>query len=94
LPATNNFSSTDAAILAPYTDAVAITPSNTVDLAQVTRALHAHGAGSHHDVAVTLANDPDGTSVVLSIAKGDVLPIRVKRVWVTGTTATTIVGLY
>lgn len=25
LPATNNFSSTDAAILAPYTDAVAIT---------------------------------------------------------------------
>ena len=94
MPALNNFASTDKSILAPYTDAVTITPNDTVDLAEVTRALHAHGAGSNHDVVVTLANDPDGTSVTLAIAKGDVLPIRVKRVWATGTTATTIVGLY
>lgn len=94
MPPLNYFSSNSLSILSPYTDSVAITPSDTTDLAQVTRAIHAHGAGSNHDVVVTLANDPDGSSITLAVSKGDILPIRVKRVWSTGTTATTIVGLY
>lgn len=90
--ATNNFSQTSPEILAPYTRAVDVTPDDDNDLSEVTRGIHAHGAGSHHDLSVILQGDDN--PVVIAIAKGDILPLRVRRVRATDTTATTIVALY
>ncbi len=75
----------------PVTDAVAVSPSDTVDLATVpTRGLWI-GAGG--DVAVNMQGT--GTAVVFKgAATGAILPIQVKRVLVTNTTASSIVALY
>lgn len=78
----------------PYTRAVTVVPSDSTDLDVVTRAIGGHGSGSHHDIVVTLMNDPGGSSVTLTVAKGEIIPVRVKRVWSTGTTATTVLALY
>lgn len=62
---------------------VAITPSDTVDLTRVTRALWV-GVGG--DLKVTLV---DGTTDELrNIPSGSLLPIAVKRVYATGQTGT------
>lgn len=73
----------------PAEYAVAVTPSNTTDLTNVTRALYIGGAG---DVTVDM---PDGSTVLFANAlAGTILPIRVKRVRSTGTAATGIVALF
>ena len=72
----------------PATTAVAVTPSDTADLAILPRALFATGAG---EVKVTLQN---GGMVVLPILAGPPLCIRPRRVWATGTTATGLVGVW
>ena len=65
-----------------------ITPSDTVDAEQVTRAVYVGGSG---DVA---AVRKDGTAVVFhSVVAGTILAIRAMRVNSTGTTATDIVGM-
>ena len=71
--------------------AVAITPSDTVDLAPYAKALYIGVAGNvkvipltnADDAAVTFYNHPVGY-----------MPVQVRRVYATGTTATNIVGLY
>ncbi|MEX5730234.1 hypothetical protein Ga0609869_003587 [Rhodovulum iodosum] len=64
-----------------------ITPSDTADLARVTRALNVAGAGSVRVVTVT------GQTGDIHVAAGIPFPIRVVRVLATGTTATGITGL-
>lgn len=77
------------AISAPAQGGFAITPSDAADLSTETRGLWVGGSG---DLAVVLAA---GDEVVLAGAVGgSVLPLRVKRVKATGTTATQLVGLY
>lgn len=67
-------------------DAQPVTPSDTAG--NTFDSLYVGGAG---DVAVDTA---DGTTVTFSgVVAGTVLPIRVTRVWATGTTATLILGL-
>lgn len=74
---------------APAEGAVAVTPSDSTDLTYMARALYIGGAGS---VNVDVA---DGTTVVFAgLAAGTILPVRVKRVRATSTTATNIVALY
>jgi hypothetical protein len=74
---------------APAEGAVAVTPSDSTDLTYMARALYIGGAGS---VNVDVA---DGTPVVFAgLAAGTILPVRVKRVRATSTTATNIVALY
>lgn len=92
--ATNNFSQNDPGIVAPYTRAVAVTPSDTTDLAEVTRALNVHKGtgGSTTDLAVIMAGD--SSAITLTFAVGTTIPIRVRRVLATGTDATRIVALY
>ncbi len=90
--ATNKFQQTDKAINAPYTRAVSVTPSDTTDLNEIPRGLHADGVGSHHNVAVIL--EGDASSVIINMAKGHIMPLRVRRVLATGTTATSVVALY
>lgn len=89
MPAADLFRGQTAGLDSPATRAFAITPSDTLDLAFMPRALHARGAGT---LRVTMAGD--GAVVDFYIAQGDRLPLRVSRVWASGTTATGLVGLH
>lgn len=67
----------------------AITKSDTDELASVTRAIFVGGAGA---MAVVMAGGSELT--ITGIIAGSWLPIRVKQVKSTGTTATNIAGFY
>ena len=75
------------ALDSPYTDAEAVTPSDTVDLAEVSRAIYVGVAG---DLTVIMAG---GDTVLFKAAPVGILPIRVSRVKATGTAATNITAL-
>jgi len=67
-----------------------VTPSDTEDLFNVARGIWVGGAG---DIKVDL--ETGGTAIVFSnVPSGTILPIRVKRVYATDTTATNLVALY
>lgn len=68
--------------------AFAVTPHNSNELTYVTKALY---VGTTGDVKVTMY---DGTAVTFTaVPAGAILPICVKVIWSTGTTASNIVGL-
>lgn len=74
---------------APSPDASPAEISNTVDLPNFTRALYVGGGGN---LKVKMMR---GTEVTFaSVPTGAVLPICVRRVFATGTTATQIIALY
>lgn len=74
----------------PGADGAAVTPNNSTDLARVSR-LYVGGTGN---LRVTLRDQADGDSVTLNSVPVGFIPLLVKRVWATGTTATNIVALY
>ena len=75
-------------LTAPATRPEVISPSDTLDLAQVTRALYVGQPGNVRVKTVT------GDIVTLANMQGGGLyPIRVQQVFATGTTATDLVGL-
>ena len=91
--ATNRFQQTDKAINSPYTRAEVLTPSDTEDLAEIPRAICAYkSSGSHTKINVLLADDD--TPAVFYVVSGDLLPLRVKRLYSTDTDATHITALY
>ena len=67
----------------------AVTPDNSNDIL-VSRSLFVGGAGN---LRVTGERDT-GTTDFVGVLAGTVLPIRVRRVHATGTTASSIVALY
>jgi hypothetical protein len=72
-----------------YNRYVALTPSDTVDLAELTDAIWIGGAGNvvavqQNNQAVTLTGLPAGAWV----------PVKARRVNATNTTATALVALY
>lgn len=71
----------------PASHAVAVSPDDGTDLARVSRALNVAEGGA---VRVTTLGGEDAT---VFIAAGITFPLRVSRVWATGTTATGIVAL-
>jgi len=74
---------------APASNAFAVTPNDSTDLTHAARALFVGGAGN---VKVdTLGGD---TVTFTGVLAGFVLPVRVLRVYSTGTTATNIVAVY
>jgi len=73
----------------PAGNAFSITPSNTVNCDFATRAVYIGGTG---DLAAVTINDEVVTFV--GIPGGTLLPLRLKRVNSTGTTASALVGLY
>lgn len=85
----DNFGNTSRGVTAPATRSVAVTPSDVADLANVSRALWVGGAGN---VAVMLLDDTVATTFV-GVAAGTMMPLRVKRVMSTNTTATNIVAI-
>lgn len=71
----------------PAVTIFSITPDDGADLVRVTSALNVATAGT---VRVTTV---DGSTDEITIQPGHAFPIRVTRVWLTGTTATGIRGL-
>lgn len=84
----DRFSSYAKGLTAPATGIAEITPSDTEDLAQVSRGLIIGGAG---EVRVRMLDGSEGT---VTLAAGVGIPLRVVRVFATGTTASGIVALY
>lgn len=77
-------------IEAPATRAVAITPSDTVNLAEVSRGLYVGTAGN----ATILLGDDTSAVVFTGLAAGLVYPLQVKRVNAGSLTAGNLVALY
>lgn len=76
-------------IVAPARRGFAIVANDAADLSAETRAIYVGVAG---DLAVVLSAGDEVSFV--GLAGGTILPIRVRRVKATGTTATQLVGLY
>ena len=79
----------------PVESALAVSPNDSTDLVppsgdpkKATRAIVVTGAGT---VAVAMA---DGTTATVQVAAGILMPIAVKRIYSTGTTASGIVAFY
>lgn len=71
----------------PATHIASISPSDSTDLAQASRALNVATSGT---VRLTTVG---GTTDTVFIAAGVAFPVRATRVWNAGTTATGIVAL-
>lgn len=85
---TDRFETWTSGMNAPASHGFAIVPHDGDDLGEVTRALYVGGGGA---IVAMLSH---GSTVTLAgVASGTVLPLRVKRVLATGTTATGLVGL-
>lgn len=82
------FATDPVTLTTPACDVEEIVPDDGTDLTHVTKALNAATAGS---VRVTTEA---GTVAEIFLAAGAVFPLRVRRVWATGTTATGLRGLY
>lgn len=67
--------------------AISITPADT-DLAAPVRALYIGGAGN-----VKITDTLGNATTFNAVQAGSILPVMAVRVWSTGTTATSIVGL-
>jgi hypothetical protein len=81
----------DSGLNAPADLGVAITPDDNTDLTTNTRGLF---VGTTGNVSVIMAADVAGTAVLFkNVPSGTLLPISVRRVRSTLTTATDIVGL-
>lgn len=83
---TDPFKNRALALNGPATDIFPITPSDSADLANVAVALFVGAAG-----AVKFVSRAGNTRTV-NLAAGAILPVGVKRVLATGTTATGIHG--
>ena len=84
----DTFSGFTHGLTAPLRGGFDITPDDTSELSEVTRAVY---VGQGGDMAIELSG---GGSVVLKGLKpGVIYPLRLARVLATGTTATDLVGM-
>jgi hypothetical protein len=72
----------------PATRLLAVTPSDSTDLAYVSRAVNVAASGLVKLTTVT------GDVATVQIAAGIAFPVRAARIWATGTTATGIVAMF
>ena len=88
----DDFQHTAEGLDSPADNAVAVTPNDSTDLANVPRAIYVGTAGN---LVVHMKNG-SGTaaSVTFSAVPVGVLPIRPTRVLATGTTASNIVAIW
>lgn len=87
--ATEQFGGLSPAMDAPGEGAIAVTTSDATNLTKYSRALYVGGAGN-----LTVVMRDDTVVLFSSVPAGTILPIRVKRVNATATTATNIVAIY
>jgi hypothetical protein len=74
----------------PATSSVSVTPSDTEQLTYLSRALYVGVSGN---VSVKLRDDTNAV-VFVGVAEGTILPLQVKQVTATNTTATNIIALW
>jgi hypothetical protein len=75
---------------APASEFAAIVPSDSVDLAYLTRFIYVGGTGD-----ISVVPQSGGAAVIFkAVPVGAWLPIRARRINATGTTATNIVALW
>lgn len=80
----------DCDITSSAGSAAAVTPNDSTDLSAVTRGLYV-GVGGNIRVIL----DKDDASVnFIGVVAGSVLPLRIKRVLSSGTSASSLVALY
>lgn len=82
------FESHQTGLTSPADDAFAITPDNDEDLIQAARAVYVGTAGN---LRVTTVRG--STITFANLPAGGILPVRVRRVLATDTTAAGLVGL-
>lgn len=88
MPIINAHSNMSEGLNAPYDNASMVTPSDSADLSYVTRSLW---IGSQGNLKVTMLG---GGDVTFNVTAHMELPIRVTRIWSTGTSAGDIVALW
>lgn len=86
---TDRFLKKDGGSTAPARKAIPVTTSDSDLLVSIPRGLYIGVSG---DVKVTLADD--NTAVIFKSVPVGLLPVMVKQVFATGTTATNILALY
>lgn len=79
---TNPFENRALPLSGPATDMVPVTPSDSADLNEVAVALYAEGGGSVSFVSVR------GETRSVEVADFAILPVGMRRILATGTTAT------
>jgi hypothetical protein len=85
----DSFRTHSRSLTSPPEDAAAIAPDDGRDLATATRAVWVGGGG---DIRLRMLG---GAEVTLEgVAAGSLLPLRVARIFATGTTATALVALW
>jgi hypothetical protein len=89
MAANDRMSSSSGGVEAPGTGVEAVTLSNTQELVNVSRGLYVGGGG---DVSVLMLDGSTGTFI--GVVAGTILPIRVRRVNLTGTTASNMTSIY
>lgn len=72
----------------PATHGFPIVPNDSTDLQEITRAIYVGAPGT---VVLVLLSGAELT--LAGIAAGTILPLRVRRVKATGTTASSVIGL-
>lgn len=75
-----------------YKAAEAVTPSNSANISSNGTPVDAFTVGAAGDVKVTMENGQ--TVTFKGLVSGVIYPIRAKKIFATGTTATDIVALY
>jgi len=89
MPAVDTFNKYGRSLTSPPENAVALQPSDTDQVPQVTRALFLGGEG---DLRVRMLGG--GVVTFAGVPGGSLFPLRVVQVFATGTTVTNIVGLW
>ncbi len=85
----DSYANTATGMSGPAANAFSITPDDGADLAQITRALYCGASG---DIAVIM-KDSNAVVTFKGVPAGIILPLRVKKIMATGTTATDLCGL-
>lgn len=84
----DKFQTENVQLVSPASHLATITPDDNTDLPNSTRGINVDSAGVVHLTTV------DGDTGTVFVAAGIVFPVRARRVFATGTTATGIKGLW
>lgn len=80
----------EAGATVPAKRAVVIAPHDANDLLEYPKALRINVGGT---LKIIPSKNADADAVTITVAAGEILPIQVRRVFATGTTATGILAL-
>lgn len=84
----DRFANVQASLSGPASSGFTVTPHDTTDLPEPTRAVY---VGSGGDLTVRMLTGE--TLVFSAVLPGSLLPVRVTRIFATGTSAANLVGL-